>query len=71
MDSDADSAGAASAIDPGRPLVLVTRNDVVHPQSQEDWEEKKEGIRHLYLERNLPLKEIRRIMYEEHSFSAT
>ncbi|KAF5507689.1 hypothetical protein CGCA056_v013304 [Colletotrichum aenigma] len=71
MDSDADSAGAASAIDPGRPLVLVTRNDVVHPQSQEDWEERKEGIRHLYLERNLPLKEIRRIMYEEHSFSAT
>ncbi|WDK17182.1 n1-acetylpolyamine oxidase [Colletotrichum graminicola] len=41
------------------------------PESQEDWESKKETIRNLYLDKNLPLKDLISTMSSKHSFSAT
>ncbi|KAK2034910.1 hypothetical protein LX32DRAFT_633771 [Colletotrichum zoysiae] len=41
------------------------------PETQEDWESKKETIRDLYLDENLPLKDLMSIMSSKYAFSAT
>lgn len=49
----------------------TTSHVTTRPESQADWEVKKERLRSLYLEDNLPLKEIMDVMLNRDSFSAT
>ncbi|OHW94350.1 n1-acetylpolyamine oxidase [Colletotrichum incanum] len=49
----------------------IGRPPVPRPESQRDWDTKKETIRRLYLDENLPLRDIIDIMSKVHSFSAT
>ncbi|KAK1977491.1 hypothetical protein LZ30DRAFT_601143 [Colletotrichum cereale] len=51
--------------------ITINQPRVLRPESQEDWDAKKDVIRCLYLDENLPLKEIIDVMSKEHSFAAT
>ncbi|KAK2007398.1 hypothetical protein LZ32DRAFT_662930 [Colletotrichum eremochloae] len=53
------------------PQTALDRPRVPRPESQGDWNAKKDVIRRLYLDENLPLKDIIDVMSKEHSFSAT
>ncbi|KAK1993411.1 hypothetical protein LX36DRAFT_729957 [Colletotrichum falcatum] len=51
--------------------IALNRHRVPRPESQGDWNAKKDVIRSLYLDGNLPLNDVMGIMSKEHSFSAT
>ncbi|WQF85332.1 Putative Clr5 domain-containing protein [Colletotrichum destructivum] len=53
------------------PTTATGQPRVSRPESQEDWDAKKDTIRKLYLEENLPLQDVVDTMSKKHSFSAT
>ncbi|GJD00019.1 N1-acetylpolyamine oxidase [Colletotrichum higginsianum] len=53
------------------PTTAIGQPRVPRPESQEDWDAKKDTIRKLYLEENLPLQDVIDTMSKKHSFSAT
>ncbi|CCF36823.1 hypothetical protein CH063_08300 [Colletotrichum higginsianum] len=53
------------------PTTATGQTRVSRPESQEDWDAKKDTIQKLYLEENLPLQDVIDTMSKEHSFSAT
>jgi hypothetical protein len=46
-------------------------NDVCVPVSDEDWNARRALIQHLYLEKNLTLKELIQCMIRNHGFRAS
>ncbi|KAK1966771.1 hypothetical protein LY78DRAFT_680694 [Colletotrichum sublineola] len=49
----------------------TNRASTQRPESQEDWEAKKEILRSLYMDENMPLKDLVSLMSSKYSFSAT
>ncbi|KAK3693317.1 hypothetical protein B0T22DRAFT_38440 [Podospora appendiculata] len=60
---------AAAALDPFETLPL--QSCVLVPKSRDHWESRKPIIRYLYLESNLPLREVMKIMRDKYHFRAT
>ncbi|KZL68692.1 hypothetical protein CT0861_03822 [Colletotrichum tofieldiae] len=56
---------------PEAAAVSAYKSSSFRPECPEDWEAKKDAIRSLYLEDNLPLRELMGIMSRKHAFSAT
>ncbi len=56
---------------PDEPQGTESKEPVVIPTSQLDWESRKQVIQDLYLSQNLPLAEVVRKMHSQHRFKAT
>ncbi|KZL87997.1 n1-acetylpolyamine oxidase [Colletotrichum incanum] len=56
---------------PEAALVNFSNSSTFRPECPEDWEAKKGAIRSLYLEENLPLRELTEVMSTKYGFSAT
>lgn len=54
-----------------RQITTQKRDGATVPASQDDWDVKKETIRCLYMDDNLPLYQIMALMTWKHAFYAT